>query len=121
MSVIFYVIVGFFVLFFIFFLINIIRVIKFQNDVFGKNPNMDNNVMANAMNNSINVLDSVTKANEEKLTDISNRNARIKKESVKVTARAVREGLLEESVYCKYCGKLIDVDSKFCKVCGKEQ
>ncbi|MBR0385607.1 MAG: zinc-ribbon domain-containing protein [Erysipelotrichaceae bacterium] len=26
-----------------------------------------------------------------------------------------------EAVYCKYCGALIDADSRYCKKCGKEQ
>ena len=36
-------------------------------------------------------------------------------------ARAIKEGFIEDSIFCKYCGSNIDCDSKFCKHCGKKQ
>lgn len=60
---------------------------------------------------------------KENLKEISTNMADATKDGVKTTARAVREGLLEddETVYCKHCGATIDSDSTFCKKCGKEQ
>ena len=42
-------------------------------------------------------------------------------DAIRDTVSAVREGLTEDSVYCKHCGKPIDRDSRFCKECGGEQ
>ena len=60
--------------------------------------------------------------NEEALTDIAHKEAKIRSVGIKSAAKAVKEGLTEKnSIYCKYCGSEIDSDSKFCKHCGKEQ
>ena len=60
--------------------------------------------------------------NEDVLTDIAHREAKIKSVGIKSAAKAIKEGLTEsDSIYCKYCGSKIDSDSKFCKKCGKEQ
>ena len=58
---------------------------------------------------------------KEDLKSISDTMAYVTKDGVKTTARAIKEGLTEESIFCKYCGSEIDEDSKFCKKCGKEQ
>lgn len=58
---------------------------------------------------------------KEDIKSISDDMAYATKDSVKVTASAIKEGFSSESIYCKYCGTLIDGDSKFCKKCGKEQ
>ena len=45
----------------------------------------------------------------------------IQKERVETIAKAVKDGLSnEETIFCKYCGAVIDADSVFCKKCGKE-
>ncbi len=59
--------------------------------------------------------------NEERLKDIEKRTANIEKEGIEVKVKAIRDGLSKNAIYCKYCGTLIDEDSKFCKKCGKEQ
>ncbi len=60
--------------------------------------------------------------NEEALTDIANKEAKIRSVGIKSAAKSFKEGLREnDSIYCKYCGSEIDSDSKFCKNCGKEQ
>lgn len=41
--------------------------------------------------------------------------------AAKEIAKGIKEGLSdEETVYCKYCGSLIDADSRFCSKCGKQ-
>ncbi len=49
----------------------------------------------------------------------------IQKEAVKNSVDAINEANAESSVenkiYCKYCGQLIDGNSVFCKYCGKKQ
>ena len=49
------------------------------------------------------------------------RKAKINKEGIEIATTAIKNGLSNNKIYCKYCGKLIDGDSKYCKVCGKEQ
>lgn len=58
---------------------------------------------------------------EETMKDIAKRQADIESESIEVKARALKKGLSQDSVYCKYCGEKIDKDSVFCKSCGKKQ
>ena len=49
------------------------------------------------------------------------RKVNINKEGIEIATSAIKNGLSNNKIYCKYCGKLIDGDSKYCKVCGKEQ
>ncbi len=49
------------------------------------------------------------------------RKANINKEGIEIATTAIKNGLSNNKIYCKYCDKLIDGDSKYCKVCGKEQ
>lgn len=49
------------------------------------------------------------------------RKANINKEGIEIATSAIKNGLSNNKIYYKYCGKLIDGDSKYCKVCGKEQ
>lgn len=58
---------------------------------------------------------------KDDIAHISTNMADATREGVKTTARAVREGLVGETVYCKHCGSVIDADSTFCKHCGKGQ
>lgn len=66
------------------------------------------------------VENEILDENEEILKDNARKRANIKKEEIKITAKAIKEGLTSDKNFCKYCGKLIDNDSKFCKHCGKE-
>ncbi len=61
--------------------------------------------------------------NESKddIQNISTNMADATKDGIETTARALKKGLTEESIYCKHCGNKIDKDSRFCKICGKEQ
>lgn len=70
-----------------------------------------------AINSRKNILDE----NEETLRDMNTRGTNINKEGIEITARAIKDGLTQDSIYCKHCGRSIDEDSKFCKLCGKEQ
>jgi len=70
---------------------------------------------------SIRSRKKVLDEHEDSLTDLSNREANIKKGYVKTMAKAVKEGLGEDTIYCRYCGANIESDSIFCKKCGKKQ
>lgn len=69
---------------------------------------------------SINSTKSIIDNNEDSLKDIVEKGSDLSSVVVEKTARAIKKGLTENSIYCKHCGKTIDADSKFCKSCGKE-
>ena len=71
-------------------------------------------------NSLIDVKKNILDQNEDALTDMANKEAKIKSVGIKSAAKAIKEGLTENSVYCKHCGAAIDADSKFCKSCGKK-
>ena len=54
----------------------------------------------------------IQQQNKEDLADIATTTAEIAKEAVTVTVEAVKEGL-DDSMYCKHCGKTIDRNSRF--------
>ena len=71
---------------------------------------------------TVGIKKEVLDDNEDALTDIANKEAKLNAVRIKSAARAIKEGLTENnSIYCKHCGASIDSDSKFCKSCGKEQ
>ena len=43
------------------------------------------------------------------------RKANINKEGIEIATSAIKNGLSNNKIYCKYCGKLIDGDSKYYK------
>jgi hypothetical protein len=71
--------------------------------------------------NNIQTTRYIQEENKEELKDIANNSADIMENAVSQTASAVKNGLKENTLFCKYCGEKIDADSKFCKHCGKEQ
>lgn len=68
------------------------------------------------INSSKNILDN----HGDTLKEMATKRANINAEGIEITTRAIKDGLTKKIVYCKYCGKPIDEDSKFCKHCGKE-
>lgn len=58
--------------------------------------------------------------NKEDLEDIASEGADIAGEAVTKITKSIKEGI-NDTIYCKHCGKVVDADSKFCKHCGKEQ
>lgn len=78
-------------------------------------------ILSTSKSVEINAEKEILDNNEEIMKDNVTRKANINKEGIEITAKAIKEGLTNNKVYCKYCGKLIDSDSKYCKVCGREQ
>ena len=76
---------------------------------------------AKFMGNNIKATRYMTDEYENDLRNIATKGADINKEGIKITARAIKDGITNESIYCKYCGESIDDDSVFCKKCGKKQ
>ena len=78
-------------------------------------------ILSTSKSVEVNAEKEILDNNEEIMKDNVKRNANINKEGIEITAKAIKDGLTNNKVYCKYCGKLIDSDSKYCKVCGREQ
>ena len=79
-------------------------------------------VIADLSSTVIGVNKKVLDENEDTLRDMSTKGASIKKDAIKMTARAIKEGLAgDDGMFCKHCGASIDGDSTFCKKCGKKQ
>ena len=78
-------------------------------------------ILSTSKSVEVNAEKEILDNNEEIMKDNVTRKANINKEGIEITAKAIKEGLSNNKVYCKYCGKLIDGDSKYCKVCGREQ
>lgn len=78
------------------------------------------NLITNMGDISINSTKNIIDGNENELKDIVEKSSDLGSIAVKKTARAIKNGLKGNMVYCKYCGKVIDSDSRFCKNCGKE-
>ena len=71
-------------------------------------------------NKGIDIKSNILNKNEDKLKEMSTKEANISKENIEIKARAIKDGLTKDKMYCKYCGESIDEDSKFCKNCGKK-
>lgn len=78
------------------------------------------NLITNMGDISINSTKNIIDGNENELKDIVEKSSDLGSIAVEKTARAIKNGLKGNMVYCKYCGKVIDSDSRFCKNCGKE-
>lgn len=78
------------------------------------------NLAETASDISINAKKNILDKHEDVLRDMATREANIYKDGISVTTKAIKDGLVGDSVYCKHCGALIDEDSKFCKKCGKK-
>ena len=79
------------------------------------------NILSTSKSIEVNAEKEMLDNNEEIMKDNITKKANINKEGIEITAKAIKKGLSNNKVYCKYCGKLIDSDSKYCKVCGREQ
>lgn len=61
----------------------------------------------------------IQEENEEELQHIISQSAKIHSEAVTTITKSVNQGF-NETMFCKYCGKTIDSNSKFCKHCGEK-
>lgn len=77
-------------------------------------------MLTNLNQAGINSKKKILDENEETLKEMADKNADINKGAVREYAKSIKEGLTD-TIYCKYCGELIDSDSIYCKKCGKEQ
>ena len=77
-------------------------------------------MMENLSEVSIKSRKKILEENEDDLKDIADANARINKDAVRETSKAIKEGFVGSSIYCKYCGASIDSDSVYCNKCGKK-
>lgn len=97
------------------------RQFKSVSDATGMSKGDIESMLTNLQSATINSRKKILEENEDSLKEMADANARINKDAVKTTAKAIKEGLTGDTIYCKHCGSLIDSDSKFCKSCGKEQ
>lgn len=77
-------------------------------------------LMTNLSDATIKSRKRVLEENEDDLKDIADANARINKDAVRETSKAIKDGFVGSTTYCKYCGSIIDEDSVYCKNCGKK-
>ena len=78
--------------------------------------------LAKLSGTAVGIKKQILDENEEILTNLAHKEAKIRNVGIKSAAKAIKEGLTEvDSIYCKHCGSSIDSDSKFCMKCGKEQ
>lgn len=61
----------------------------------------------------------VQEENKEDLKDIATSHAEIHSEAISNTVDVIKESI-NETIFCKHCGKKIDANSIFCKYCGKK-
>ena len=78
------------------------------------------NILTNLSGATIKSKNKIVTENEDDLKNIADTEARINKDAIKETAKAIKEGLINNTTYCKYCGSSVDFDSVYCKSCGKK-
>ena len=78
------------------------------------------NILTNLSGATIKSKNKIVTENEDDLKNIADTEARINKDAIKETAKAIKEGLINNTTYCKYCGSSVDSDSIYCKSCGKK-
>ena len=69
---------------------------------------------------TIDTTENIFNKNKDKLDSIIEKGSDMSSIAVEKTVRAIKNGLKDTNIHCKYCGKSIDTDSKFCKNCGKK-
>lgn len=69
---------------------------------------------------SINSKHKILTENKNKIKEITNIGEEALRDSIKNTLNTVKKSFKDNN-YCKYCGKTIDVDSKYFKFCGENQ
>lgn len=73
------------------------------------------------MSSQIKAQKYAVEESKDDIESISTNMADATKESIEITTKAVKNGLMGETIFCKHCGVKIDADSTFCKFCGKKQ
>ena len=96
------------------------RQIKFLKHMVDYSKEDLENIITNMGDISVSSTKNIINENEKELKDIVEKSSDLGSIAVEKTARAIKIGLEDNLVYCKYCGKTIDSDSRFCKNCGKE-
>lgn len=80
------------------------------------------NSLSDLAGTALDIKKNILSENEDVLKEMYTKEAEIAKEGLKIKTSAIKEGLSGiKNIYCKYCGSLIDSDSRFCKSCGKKQ
>lgn len=78
--------------------------IKSTKYVVEDNKEHINDLIATTSGIGINAKKRIMDDYEDTIRNINTREANIKKDSIEITARAIRDGLVGEKMYCKYCG-----------------
>lgn len=111
------------------FIVTIISIVspKFRGKMMGRSVKATKYMLDDAKDDlaeigsiAMNTKKKIITENEDVLKDIAKSEADISKEKIESAARAIKDGLSQKTIYCKYCGALIDEDSSFCKHCGKQ-
>ena len=78
-------------------------------------------VQKELMSDMLDMKKEILTEKEEDLKYVADKQANISKDAITTTTRAIKEGFIDNMIYCRHCGAKIDADSKFCKKCGKQQ
>lgn len=73
------------------------------------------------MSREIRAQKYMVEESKQDIKSISDNVSYATKDGIKTTVGAIKEGLTQDKIFCKYCGNEIDSDSLFCKKCGKKQ
>lgn len=79
------------------------------------------NFKAKLMGKNIKAAKYLLDDNKDILQELSDTSAKISENAIKTRVKAFKEGLRDETMYCKHCGEVIDSNSNFCKKCGQKQ
>ena len=97
------------------------RMMKRQLDISKKVLEDNKDTLMELHKMGVDLKKDMLEDNASDLKDIASMEGIISGETIEKQAAALKRGLGQQTKHCKYCGALIDEDSRFCKECGKEQ
>ena len=76
---------------------------------------------AHMLKKNVDTMNILMDESKEDMMNLSDDISDITSIGIEKSARAFKNGLSDNRIYCKHCGKAIDADSKYCNYCGERQ